>query len=403
MGLRIGLVTGEYPPMEGGVGAFTQELARALGDLGHQVHIVTQRKARPVGAPRDFWNPRDPVETAAGQLHARVNRWWWSANNAVVDVVLRYDLDVVNLQYQAAAYDMRVPAINFLPWRLRSLTTSVVTFHDLRHPYLFPKAGRLRPWVVKRLARSADGVIVTNEEDGQRLLADGIAAGRLHQIPIGSNITVRSTNRELVSAARRQLGLGVDDCLLGYFGFINASKGADLLLAALAELPERFQLVFIGGKTGSSDAANQAYLQEIERLIEEKGLGRRVHWSGFLDDAALATHFQACDLMVMPYRDGVSLRRGTLMAILAHGRPLLTSPPAGSGAPLLHGQNVWMTPVDDRELLSDAIAKVAADDLLRQQLSAGAKEVSRLFRWDRIAAETADFYAAVDESRRATS
>ena len=28
--MKIGLVSGEYPPMQGGVGAFTQELARAL-------------------------------------------------------------------------------------------------------------------------------------------------------------------------------------------------------------------------------------------------------------------------------------------------------------------------------------------------------------------------------------
>jgi hypothetical protein len=25
--MRIGIITGEYPPMEGGVGAFTQELS----------------------------------------------------------------------------------------------------------------------------------------------------------------------------------------------------------------------------------------------------------------------------------------------------------------------------------------------------------------------------------------
>ncbi len=395
MSMKIGLVTGEYPPMEGGVGAFTRELARALNDLGHEVHIVTDRQARPEGAPRDFWNPRDPVETEVGQLHARVNRWWWSANSAVVDVALRYDLEVINIQYQAAAFDMRVPAINFLPWRLRGLATAVVTFHDLRHPYLFPKAGRLRPWVVKRLARSADGVIVTNEEDGRRLLAADIPARQIRQIPIGSNVRVEETSAREVAAVRRGLGLKDGDCLLGYFGFINASKGADLLLSALARLPERFQLAFIGGKTGSSDAANQVYLGRIEESLDAQGLGERVHWSGFLDDAALAAYFQACDLMVMPYRDGVSLRRGTLMAILAHGRPLVTSPPEGSGAPLVHGQNVWLTPVDDPLALRDAILRVAGDDSLRQCLSAGAREVSGQFRWDRIAAETASFYLAL--------
>lgn len=395
MGLKIGLAAGEYPPMEGGVGAFTKELAAALSALGHEVHIVTDRRARPRDARRDFWNPRDPVETDVAQLHPRVNRWWWSANNAVVDVVLRYELDIVNIQYQAAAYDMHVPAINFLPWRLRGLTASVATFHDLRHPYLFPKAGRLRTWVVKHLARSADGVIVTNADDGQRLAAAGVRPARIKEIPIGSNVAVHPTTKEQVNTVRQKLGIQDGDFLLGYFGFINASKGPDLLLQALGKLPEGFQLVFIGGKIGSSDETNQVYLNEIEALIDANGLRQRVHWSGFLDDPVLSAYFYACDTMVMPYRDGVSLRRGTLMAILAHGRPLITSPPRASSAPLVHGQNVWMTPVDDPKVLSEAILRLAGDRSLRQSLSDGARAVSAQFRWERIAADTAEFYRAV--------
>jgi hypothetical protein len=40
--------------MEGGVGAFTAELAKALHALGHSVHIITSREARPPDAPRTF-------------------------------------------------------------------------------------------------------------------------------------------------------------------------------------------------------------------------------------------------------------------------------------------------------------------------------------------------------------
>ena len=59
MSLKIGLVTGEFPPMVGGVGAFTDELAGALFELGHEVHVITDRAARPAGAERDIWNPRE--------------------------------------------------------------------------------------------------------------------------------------------------------------------------------------------------------------------------------------------------------------------------------------------------------------------------------------------------------
>ncbi|MCA9946339.1 MAG: glycosyltransferase, partial [Anaerolineales bacterium] len=69
MGLKIGLVTGEFPPMEGGVGAFTAELAKALHQLGHTVHIITSREARPPDAPRTFTSAIEPIDLGFAQLH----------------------------------------------------------------------------------------------------------------------------------------------------------------------------------------------------------------------------------------------------------------------------------------------------------------------------------------------
>jgi hypothetical protein len=40
--MRIGFITGEYPPMQGGVGAFTRELAREMVRQGHDVEVLTR-------------------------------------------------------------------------------------------------------------------------------------------------------------------------------------------------------------------------------------------------------------------------------------------------------------------------------------------------------------------------
>jgi glycosyltransferase involved in cell wall biosynthesis len=95
----------------------------------------------------------------------------------------------------------------------------------------------------------------------------------------------------------------------------------------------------------------------------------------------------------MPYRDGASLRRGSLMAALAHGRPLLTTVPAGPTPELIHGENVWLTAVDDPPALAEAITMLANNPDLRQQIAAGAAQVAQRYSWERIAAETAAFYA----------
>ncbi|MFQ5434925.1 MAG: glycosyltransferase, partial [Anaerolineae bacterium] len=294
----------------------------------------------------------------------------------------------VNIQYQAAAYNMRSPAINFLPWRLKGMTKTAVTFHDLRIPYLFPKAGRLRRTAVNFMARQAHGIIVTNREDHQLLMANGQLS--IANIPIGSNIRTHERDEERVTAVRQQLGLAVGDCLLGYFGFLNESKGADTLVAALARLPERFHLAFIGGQTGASDSANnRAYLAELKSQITAAGLDGRVHWTGFVDDEVVSAYLHAADLMVMPYRDGASLRRGTLMAVLAHGRPLITTAPTIPATELIHAQNVWLIPPDDSTVLATAIEQVSVDNQLLQKLGAGAAESAGVFTWEKVAEKTA--------------
>ena len=392
--MRIGLVTGEYPPMEGGVGAFTEQLAQALNTFGHDVYIITSRQARPADASPKPAAMFAPIDLGYARLIPRIGRWRWPSLSAVADYAIRYDLDVINLQYQAAAFNMRSAAIHYLPWRLKGIAPTVVTFHDLKTPYLFPKAGGLRESVVRNLARRARGVIATNGADMRRLAEWGVSRAR--QIPIGSNIDAYRPNHVELAEVRAGLGLGDDSVLLGYFGFLNETKGADTLITALSQLDDRHHLVFIGGQTGASDPDNnQTFLAGLRQQIERLGVAGRVHWTGFLAPQRVSTYLVAADLMVMPYRDGVSPRRGTLMAVLAHGRPLITTAPAESVDAFCHNENMWLVAPDDPAALIEAIHTLMADPARRSRLGEGALELAQAYRWDTIAARTADFLAEV--------
>lgn len=386
--------------MEGGVGAFTAELAKALHQLGHTSHIITSRKARPPDAPRAFGSAWEPIQLPFAQLHPRINRWRWPSLAVIADIVLRHELDVVNIQYQPAAFNMNSAAINFLPWRLKNVTKTAVTFHDLRTPYLFPKAGRLRQTAVHFLARSAHSVIATNSADYQALRdifqredAKVKRERSMAQIAIGSNITVHPTNHIEINEIRHSLGLESQDVMLGYFGFLNESKGADALIEAVAQLDGRFHLVFIGGQTGASDSANnQVFLDGLREQINALGLAERVHWTGFLSDARVSSHLQAADMMVMPYRDGASLRRGTLMAALAHGRPLITTQPTSPAPQLISGENCCLVTAEDCTGLVTAVQTLTNDAELCEKLGQGAAQLAEQFSWDKIAEKTAAFF-----------
>ncbi len=382
--------------MQGGVGDYTREIGLALRDLGCDVHVVTSAGAGSV-----------PGLT----VHPLVKRWNWRCWKELLELIRHERPDVVHIQYQAAAYAMH-PAINLLPWKLRQMGRErprvVVTFHDLKVPYLFPKAGRVRRWVVEELARRSDAVVTTNREDYESLRRALARPPAL--IPIGSNIAPSPPAAYDREAWRRRWGAGPYDFLLCFFGFVNARKGVDTLLHALEVLEQQqsgapsslppalkggqVRLVMIGGQTGASDPTNVAYLAQIQGLIAELGLENRVRWTGYLAPEGVSASFLAADLCVLPFRDGVSFLHGTFHAALAHGVPILTTRPKVPLPELAHGENVYLVPPEDPEALARAIVELAGVPEMRRRLGEGAGTLSGQFRWPAIAADTLKLYRA---------
>lgn len=377
--LRIGMITGEYPPMQGGVGAFSRILAGELAAQGHDLFVLTR-----AGAQSD---------DSRINLTSTIQRWGAGSLFAARRWAREHRLDVVNIQYQTAAYDMS-PFIHYLPDALRPIPV-VTTFHDLRYPYLFPKAGGLRDKIVMRLANASNGVISTNHEDAARLAAHPCST----LIPIGSNIPLQ---RGIDTAGvRAQAGAQPDDFLLVYFGLVNRSKGLDTLLEAAAQLDDLpVRLALVGAVAGSSDPTNAAYMSEIDALIERLDLSGKVHRTGYLDDAAVSGYLNAADVIALPFRDGASYRRGTLMAAIQHSGAIVTTTPQVAVSAFVDGENMRLVPPNDAGALANTLRQlyVAPDE--REKLREGAKELARHFEWGEIAQETAAFYRHVIGVRR---
>ncbi|MCC7354780.1 MAG: glycosyltransferase family 4 protein [Anaerolineae bacterium] len=393
--MRILLISGEYPPMQGGVGDYTRELGTALAQQGAEVHVLTTRQA--------VLGPEAII------VHPLISRWGWGMWRQAETLARQVQASIVHIQYQTAAYGMH-PAINLLPRRLRRATTlrCLVTFHDLKEPYLFPKAGAVRRWVNRVLARACDAVVVTNQEDEAAIQKEGLATA-LHLIPIGSNIAPAPPPDYDRADWRRRHGAAPDDVALCYFGFLNASKGGETLIRALSLLAadRRYHLWMVGGQVGASDPTNRAYLSRVQALIGESGLEERVRWTGYTTAAEVSANLLAADIAVLPYRDGVSFRRGSLLAVLAHGLPIVTTQPALPLRELADGKTALLVPPDDPPALAAAVARLAADTALRERLGESARRVAAGFGWERIAARHLELYRKVisntTETRRAQS
>ncbi|MEM7347688.1 MAG: glycosyltransferase family 4 protein, partial [Chloroflexota bacterium] len=294
--------------------------------------------------------------------------------------------------------------------------------HDLRIPYIFPKAGRFRWQSMIALARYSDAVICTNREDLQSLDTnlpshhikqfsvnpDGQAdkSNMVNQkpsltlIPLGNNVEPSPPSDFDRVAWRQQLGLATGSLLLAYFGFLNESKGGEELIDALAALRQQgidAHLLFIGGDVGDADPTNAAYAQRVQTLIANHHLTDVVHRTGYVDLSQISANLLAADAVVMPYSDGVSFRRTTLIAALRHGCPIVTTFPADATTTpeIQPGETMLLAQPHNATSLAETIAPLANNPQLRQRLSKGARELGDLFEWGSVAGQTATLYNTI--------
>ena len=389
------LITGEYPPARGGVGDYTCRLALALQKRGVSPRVLTRRI-------RAGHKERTSQTLGQGTPFLRTPLLARRITFGTVLSALKFSwARIAHIQYQTGAYQMR-PIVNLLPLllKLRWRGPSVVTFHDLLEPYLFPKAGPVRMSANRLLARSASAVIATNPEDAARLRTWGVK--RMKLIPIGSNIQNNPPSDYSREAWRAASGIRPDTVLLAYFGFLNNSKGLEDLLHAVDALRGSgdFRLLMVGGGIGASDPTNKQTAASLNSLAASLGLEDSLVWTGYLPTEEVSAALLSADMAVLPFSDGASFRRGSLLAVLEHELPVITTQSkqmlsteeADSWPELIDGENALLVTPGDREALASAVHRLSTDHELRHLLSKGASDLARYFNWERIALMHAELY-----------
>ncbi len=385
--MHILFVSGEYPPMRGGVGAYTAELGRALKTQGVDVSVITRAMV-------------ESGDNSPGypQIYPQIHQWGWGMVGEIARLAQAIKADWLHVQYQTAAFAMH-PAIHFAPifWKRAGLRVAW-TYHDLLAPYLFPKAGtKIRRWVTHYPAQTAHVAVVTNEGDYRQLQPH---ARRLAKIPIGSNVAGLTLSTEERRAQRQQRGYGPDDLVLGYFGFLNQSKGGMTLIDTLHRLVQsgrNARLLMIGERVGASDPTNQRYLHKVESQIVRLGLAERVQWTGHQSAAAVSADLNAVDVLLMPYTDGVSLRRGTLLAGLANGCAIVTTEPQAPLPELAHERDLLLVPPADAVATAAAVMRLMDTPALLAAMRQNARQCHQAFTWERIVEQHRAIYCLPED------
>jgi glycosyltransferase involved in cell wall biosynthesis len=173
-------------------------------------------------------------------------------------------------------------------------------------------------------------------------------------------------------------------------GTLNAIKGHDMLLDALAAVPTRnWHLTCAGSLTRDPATADR-----VGAAMRRLGLDRHVTLAGELNQTALAACYDRADLFVLATRQetyGMAVAEA-----LARGLPVVATM-TGAISALVGRTAGLLVPVGDTAALTAALTRVLDDPSRRARLAEGARHVrDRLPTWDEAAGRMAAALASVD-------
>ena len=141
----------------------------------------------------------------------------------------------------------------------------------------------------------------------QALLEERCSAGEFHTVP--NPLPLQWEKRAMQP---RPVALATDNVQLLSMARIEAGKGVDLVVEAMALLPRRFRLVVAG---------DGGQLADLRRRAADLGVSDRVHFAGWVSGDQKQALLDAADLFCLPTSDD-SFGMGFLEA-MANGIPVV--------------------------------------------------------------------------------
>ena len=311
--LEIDIVTCEYPPTVGGVADYTLKVATKL----------EQRGCTPT-----VWAPSGKGKSDA-LLNDRVIRSFTTFG--LRDILLHDRLmgtpkdRCLLLQWEPVGFGLKSLNLFFCLWMvMRALrgTRLLVMFHETFLPFNKQSVKRYLAGTIQRLMASlllntADTVFVSNESGASALKRLCFRPEKVRHLPVFSNIESQEQNSEQAAAVRNEF-VTADESLIGHFGRYMANTEPLVLpaLKALLESNPKVKVLFIG-------ECGAKYRSAL--LATNPHLDGRVFAPGIRTAEEISRLISACDLMFQPYPGGVTTKRSSTMAALAHGRCIVSN------------------------------------------------------------------------------
>ena len=215
--------------------------------------------------------------------------------------------------------------------------------------HAFKQVARLGGYYDLKYYRNCDYLVGDTESIVEYLVREGWPAERAVYLP---NFVDASPGKAL---ARHDFYVPETAPLLLALGRLHTNKGFDVLLNALAQLPEAYLL--LAGVGPEREA--------LEKLAVHAGVKPRVRFLGWRED--IADLMATADLFVHPARH--EPLGNVILEAWAHSRPVVATAADGPRLLIEDGKTGLLTPIDDAPALAATVRGALSDRKAAQRLA----------------------------------
>jgi glycosyltransferase involved in cell wall biosynthesis len=392
--MRVLISTDSFPPVCGGSGWSTYELACGLRARGHEVTVVQPRPGTSPGVKQGDYDGIRILEWGAPAPNLPFIRNWYknerlyaSLGDYLSDLIARERFDIVHGQHVMtcvpsvrAAHRAGVPAVctvrdywpvcywsdliysadpdaALCPGCSTGMMTRCVRPRAGRFwPLALPMIGYMRANLArKRLGLSeADAIIAVSSTIAADLRQRAPMLARTRTEVIPNPVNIADLRARAARAARP-----IEGPYALYLGKLAPNKGSSHLVRIVERAGLDWPLVVAGD--GPERTAIEA---------EAARSGRDIRFVGWVDRNATAAWLAHAAILVFPSRGPESLSR-VLIEASALGVPIAAMNTGGTPDIVIHGQTGLLSTTP--EALADDVTRLRHDDALRARLGEAAR------------------------------
>jgi phosphatidylinositol alpha-1,6-mannosyltransferase len=360
---RIAVLSYDYPPNDGGISRLVCAAVGELARRGRGVEVLTLATDGRTGPSR----PTVPTrEVPSGGLRRDLATFGYLRSLAADALVLT---TVWNPEATLA-------------WLARRTHLTVMAHGNEVMPYPVGRTWGLKDRLRRRILGAAHAV-VCNSRYTERLVRDLNPGARTAIICPAVDAT-RFGGRHDAPATRTHFGLPTGKRLILSVSRLDAYKGHDVMLRALAQLPREAR-----SRLHYAVAGRGSHLHVLQRLASELGISDCVSWLRFVADEALPELYASADLFALCTREDPQARgvEGFGMVFLeaqAAGVAVLGTKAGGIPDAIVEGEGGWLVPQDDVAAVAAHLERLARDVApFQQQGALGRERVCRDATWEK--------------------